>query len=324
MRGFINKIFKLLNLGGRDWVVFLLALLLAFSTWIIHNLSLKYSVYLKVEVVAKSNIEGRSEQAISGTEVMAKCRTSGWNILYSRMIRDNVVAVDFPSSVFQYEGDDNYCITSDRLHEYVEQIFGQNVSVEYFVTDKVSFSFQEEVSKRVPVKPVSSISFEDQFMANGSLVLVPDSVTVYGDKMHLDQLEYVTTATIKHSSVREGFSGMVSLTPISGMRLSVDDVHYKMDVARYLEVQRKAVPVSIEGAPAGVNVALEPRTVDVRLYVEFPLRADPNKDLNLVVKYDDILNSISGLVTVEPLSLPMGVIKYDITPVAVKIMEVQK
>ena len=321
MRGFINKIIKLLNLGGRDWVVFLLALLLAFSTWIIHNLSLKYSVYLKVEVVAKSNIEGRSEQSKSGTEVMAKCRTSGWNILYSRLIRDNVVDVTFPSSVFQHDDEDSYYVNSDKLHEYVDQIFGQNVSVEYFVTDKVYFNFKEEVFKRVPVKPVSSLSFEDQYMAKGPLELVPDSVTVYGDKLHLDALEYVTTATIRHSSVNEDFSGMVSLTPINGMRLSDNEVHYKMEVSRYLEIERKSVPVSVEGAPANVKVTLEPNTVDVRLYVEFPLRSDPNKDLKVVVRYDDVLGSISGKVSPVPQSLPLGVIRYDIIPVAVKVKE---
>ena len=95
MRGFINRIFKLLNIGGRDWVVFLLALLLAFSTWIIHNLSLKYSVYLKVQVFAESNIEGCEQKSISGSEIMARCRTTGWRILYHRIIDDGIVEVAF-------------------------------------------------------------------------------------------------------------------------------------------------------------------------------------------------------------------------------------
>ena len=108
MRGFLNRIFKLLNFSGRDWVAFLLALLLAFSTWIIHRLSLNYSVYLKVDVVAESNIEGRSNESVSGTEVMAKCRTTGWRILYARMFRDREVTVHFPASVFQHEGQERY------------------------------------------------------------------------------------------------------------------------------------------------------------------------------------------------------------------------
>ena len=70
-----------------------------------------------------------------------------------------------------------------------------------------------------------------------------------------------------------------------------------------------------------MKVTFEPNTFDVRLYVEFPLRADPKKDLKVVVRYDDIINSISGQVSPMLQSLPLGVIKYDIIPVAVKIKE---
>lgn len=324
MGGFINKIVKLLNLSGRDWGVFLLALLLAFSTWIIHNLSLKYSVYLRVEVVAESNIEGRSHKSLTGTEVTARCSTTGWRILYHRLAGDSVVDVAFPSSAFQHEEDDVFSITTDKLHEYVDQLFGPNVSIEYFVTDKIEFEFQEEDFKRVPVKAVTSLSFEEQFMAAGPLVLAPDSVTVYGDPLHLESLEHVTTATITKYSINDNFSGMIELTPINGMRISVDEVHYKMEVTRYLEVARKNIPVVVKGVPAGVTVSAQPKTVDVTLYVEFPLKADPKKDLSVEARFDDLKTSLTGSVKLHPSSLPLGVIKYDISPVAVKIVEEQK
>lgn len=324
MRGYFNKLFKLLNLSGRDWGIFILALLLSFSTWIIHKLSLNYSVYLKVEVVAESNIEGRSSSSLTGTEVMAKCRTTGWRILYAHLNGDSAVTVRFPSSVFEYEGDERYHITSDKLHEYVDQIFGSGVSVEYFVTDKVQFKFQEETFKKVPVKAVTSFSFEDQYIATGPLTLVPDTVTVYGDKMHLESLDYVTTSTIKLSSIKEDFSGMVELKPINGMRFSVNEVHYKMDVTRYLEVSRKAVPVKIVGVPAGKEVEAEPATVNVTMKVAFPLKADPNKDLTMTANYADLKSSLSGQIPVEPSSMPLGVIKYEISPVAVRVKEVSK
>ena len=122
----------------------------------------------------------------------------------------------------------------------------------------------------------------------------------------------------------ENFSGMIGLTPISGMRLSVDEVHYKLDVTRYLEVKRKDVPVKVQGAPAGTEVSVQPQTVDVLLYVEFPLKSDPKKDLTLEARYDDAKASLSGQVKVLPSSLPQGVIRYDISPVAVKLVEEQK
>lgn len=321
MRDFINRIFKLLNLSGRDWIVFLLALLLAFSTWLIHKLSLNYSVYLTVEVVADSNLEGRSNHSSGATEIMAKCRTTGWRILYAQMKREELVYVKFPSSAFQHDSDEKYFISTDKLHEYVDQIFGSSVAVEYFVTDQVYFKFPEETFKRVPVKAVSSLSFEDQYMASTPLIITPDSITVYGDKMHLDALEYVTTSTITHTSVNQDFSGMISLVPINGMRLSVDEVYYEMDVTRYLEVVIKNALVSIVNSPAGKEYIADPAEVDVTLKVEFPLKDNPQKDVGLVADYNDWKNSLSGKTPLKPMTLPLGVIRYEIDPVAVSIKE---
>lgn len=321
MRSFINRISKLLNFGRRDGVVLLLALLLAFSVWLIHKLSQEYSVYLSVNVVAESNIQGRSGKSSSGVEVMARCRTTGWRILYAYFTRDKVVHVDFPDKVLHYDEEDRYYITSDRLHEYADKIFGSSVSVENFVSDKIYFKFQKEVYKVIPIKPVSSISFEDQYIANSPLEVVPEYVTVYGDEMHLEALEYVTTATIKHSSVNEGISGMISLTPIKGMRFSVDEVHYKMDVTRYVEIENNRVPVEVINVPAGKDFYADPLFVDVKLECEFPLKSNPNKGLYLVADYEDYVNSISGNVIVRPSSLPFGTINYDISPAFVQIKE---
>ncbi len=322
MRDFINRIYKLLNLSGRDWVVFVLALLLAFSTWVIHKLSLEYSVFLTVEVVAESNIEGRSNRSSGATEIMARCRTTGWRILYAQMKRGEIVNIKFPATVFQHEDDERYFVTSEKLHEYVDQIFGSSVSLEYFVTDKIYFKFPQEIFKRVPVKPVTSLAFEDQFIASSQLVITPDTVTVYGDKLHLDALEYVTTATISHSSINKDFSGMVSLTPINGMRFSVDEVHYEMDVVRYLEVIRKNVPVLVVNTPSGVECAAEPASVDVLLDVEFPLKDDPKKDMVVTADYNELKTSLSGKVSLKPSSMPLGVVRYEINPVAVRIREI--
>ena len=322
MRDFINRIFKLLNLSGRDWVVFVLALLLAFSTWVIHKLSLEYSVFLTVEVVAESNIEGRSNKSSGATEIMARCRTTGWRILYAQMKREDVVQVKFPASAFQHDDDEKYFISSEKLHEYVDQIFGSNVALEYFVTDRVYFKFPQEIFKRVPVKPVTSLTFEDQFIASSPLVISPDTVTVYGDKLHLDALEYVTTATISHSSINKDFSGMISLTPISGMRFSVEEVHYEMDVVRYLEVIRKNVPVVVVNTPSGGDYAADPASVDVLLDVEFPLKDDPKKSMVVTADYNELKTSLSGKVPLKPASMPLGVIRYEIDPVAVRIKEI--
>ena len=78
MREILHKILKTLNINGRDWVVLLLALLLAFSIWMIHNLSLRYNDYMSVPVIARCNIPGHADVSSGKTEVTARCRTTGY------------------------------------------------------------------------------------------------------------------------------------------------------------------------------------------------------------------------------------------------------
>lgn len=312
-------------------MVLLLALLLAFSVWLIHKLSLEYNVYLNVEVVAVSNIKDHSNYSKSGVKVMARCRTTGWRILYSRLTEEEVVYLHLPTNVMvqDTEDEDSYYITTETLHEYADEIFGSNVSVLNFVSDKVYFDFQKEICKTVPIKPVSSLSFDDQYVATSDIEIVPAYVDVYGDEVHLSELEYVTTNTIKHSSIDESINGMISLTPISGMRFSVDEVHYKMDVVRYVEIERRGIPVEIRNLPRG-NMSLyyvsEPQNVDVLLECEFPLKANlksnAGNDLKLYADFNDLEESLSGYVPIYVDTIPRGTINYEISPSFIRIQEV--
>ena len=81
MRDLLHKLLKSLNFSRRDWAILLLALLLAFSVWLIHNLSLRYSDYLSVPVVAKCNIDGHAAESSDKSDIAARCRATGYNIL---------------------------------------------------------------------------------------------------------------------------------------------------------------------------------------------------------------------------------------------------
>lgn len=324
MKRLVNKIFELLNINGRDWVVLLLALLLAFSTWIIHKLSLEYSVYLNVNVVAHSNIEGHSDRSMTSSEIMAKCRTTGWQVLYAQMTRNRQVDLTLPANILIHGDGDRYYVLTEKLHEYVGDIYGSSVSVEYFVSDRIYFRFQDRAHKKVPVRPVYSFTYADQYVASGNLQIRPDSVTVYGDTFHLNSIDHVKTSLIRHTGIAGSLNGMVALEPISGMRISDDEVHYSMNVVRYVEIKVEDVPVEILNQPKGRTFSAVPPKVDVMMDCEFPLKSHPDEGIRLVVDYRDFLNSISGKVKVQAMELPAGAIRYEVQPLSVGLQEERK
>lgn len=317
MKDFIHKLLKAMNLGRRDWAVLLPALLLAFSIWLIHNLSLKYNDYLRVYVVAHCNMDGHSEVSANRAEVIARCRTTGYNVIRTDLRgRGKAVDVNFDASEMKHKDGDVFYLTASDLQEYAHVFYGDDVTVEYFLTDTLFFRFPYEDFKRVPVQPVYSLSYESQYMADGDFEVVPDTVTVYGQPFQLENIEKVYTKPIKFSNVSEDLQGVIGIESIKGLRVPVTEVHYSQDVTRFVELQR-SLPVQVINLPADKGMIALPSYVDVTLKCAFPLQSDPWEGLRAEVNYNDFQTSLGGKCIVRASSLSRGVIEFESDPIAV-------
>ena len=317
MRSLYNKLLASLNISGRELAVFLLALLLAFSIWLIHNLSLRYNDYLKVAVTAVCNIDGHSDVSENRCEVMARCRTTGYKLIrYNLIFRNRAVEVQFNPSVMKHKSDDTFYVTSSDLQEYSHLIFGDKVTVEYFVSDTLFFRFPEQNNKRVPVYLVHSLSFRPQYINSSEFVCEPDSITIYGDKFKIDKIDKVFTEPVRYSDLHENIQGLVSIDEIRGVRFSDSEVRYSMDVTRYVEVSRtyQIYPVNV---PADKKLQVYPSYLEAVFKCRYPGTADAIENLSFVVDYNDFVSSLSGKCPVKSSAMPDEILFCDITPVAV-------
>ena len=318
-----NRILKSFNISGRDLAVFLLALLLAFSIWLIHNLSLKYNDFLTVSVKAQCNIDGHTNISQNSSDVIARCRATGYKVIMAdiRSGRKPVTVTFEPSAMKQKEDDLFYVLSSD-LTEYTHLIYGDGVTLEYFVSDTVFFRFPRVDHKKVPVHPVYSVSYMPQHGSNGDLQVIPDSVTLYGEARTLESIDKVITEPIKHSSLSSDVQGLVRLEKLKNVRMSVSEVHYLIDVSRFVEM-KMTLPVTMVNVPSDKRLVPFPSKADVILRMSFPLKAEP-KGLELRADYNDYITSLSGKC---PLSLSgevKGLLSYEVDPVAVNcVLEVR-
>ena len=180
MKDFFKKIFDSIKFDGRDWAVLLLALLLAFSIWIIHNMALKYNDNLQASIVAVSNIDGHAPKAINECQVTAKCRATGYKLLlYSLKSKDQRIEVTFPASALKHKSGDEYYIVTSDLMEYSGQIFTNGIAVEYYNADTLFYRFPFEHHRKLPVEPVLSVTYLQQYMSEKGVGIEPDSVIVY-------------------------------------------------------------------------------------------------------------------------------------------------
>ena len=316
MKRLYDRLLKSLNISGRDLAVFLLALLLAFSIWLIHNLGLKYNDYLTASVKAECNIEGHTNISLNTSDVIARCRATGYKAIMSDIkARRRPVTVKFDPSVMRHKDADLFYVLASDLTEYTHLIYGDGVTLEYFVSDSVFFRFPEVDHKKVPVEPVYSVTYMSQHMSDGDLQIIPDSVTLYGQARILNTIDKVLTEPIKYSNLSSDIQGVTRLEKIKDVRLSVSEVHYLLDVCRYVEM-KMTLPVTVENVPSDKRLVPFPSKADVLLRLSFPLESQP-EGLELSVDYNEFISSLSGMCSLTLDSDVKGLISYDVEPVAV-------
>ena len=314
MKALFNRLLKSLGISGRDWVVLLPALLLAFSIWLIHNLSLKYNDFLIVPVVAQCSIEGHSDVSTNQCEVMARCRTTGYNLIRHDMFGEKRVrAVNFRPENMKHLKDDTYYVTAADLQEYSHIIYGDDVTVEYFGSDTLFFDLPSVNHKKVAVHPVYSFTYREQYTNVGELNVKPDSVILYGESGLLENIDEVYTKPLKKSGLNSDISGVIGLEPVNNVRFSVNDIAYSMGVSRYVEI-RSDIKVETRNVPADKEMVLLPSRVEASMKCHFPLKGDPASSLVLYVDYEDFVRTVSGKCPVRHDLLPEGVISYDVEP----------
>ena len=320
MKGLFHRLLKALNISGRDWVILTTSLLLAFSVWMIHNLSLKYNANLTAKVTAVCALDGHENESSSTAEAVARGRATGYNIIESYIKANRPVKVEFSPSVMQRYDAERFFVTGDRLNEYAHLIFGEDINVEHFISDTLFFRFPSVNHKKVPVEPVLLVSYKGQYMARGPLTVMPDSVVVEGDPYLLESVKKVYTAPIRHVDVSQSIGGMVALEPIRGVSIQAKEVYYNMDVTRFVEFV-KEYKVEAVNVPADKTLIIFPSTARLTMKCEFPLMDDLSVKQTLYVDYDDFKSSAGGTCTIKVKNLPKGIISYEVEPLSAMCVE---
>ncbi|MBR5702881.1 MAG: YbbR-like domain-containing protein [Bacteroidales bacterium] len=303
----------------KKWQYFLGCLALSAAIWLIHNLSHMQTDVITVSVLAESNIPGRSALSSEAVSMTARCKASGFRLIYLERKQD-AITVRFDPDDLTHEDGDFFSISSSQLYRYVNDIFGPGSSVESFLFDKLSFRFLRELNRKVPVNVVSSMTFRPQYMQNGSIRVKPDSVLVYGPADLIGNIESISTRSIVRSDIKGSLHGEIALEAPDGVRLSDDAVAWAMDVNRYVELAAE-LPVSGRNVPAGSGFSIYPNMVKVVFRCVFPVISDPTNLASCYVDYKEFAGSLTGRCIIHCDNVPAGVISYTVQPEVAECVE---
>ena len=274
---------------------------------------------VSVSVIAQSSIPGRAALSSEEVTLTARCKASGFRLIYLGR-KTEAVVVRFDADDFTQEEGDYFDISANQLYRYVNDIFGPGTSVESFLFDKLRFRFIRELNKKVPVRVVSSLTFKPQYMQSGDFSVQPDSVLVYGPSDLLASLEAVDTKSIVRSDIKGNLHGEIALEVPDRLRVSDEKVSWSLDVSRFVEMEA-VIPVSGRNVPAGADFSIYPNKVKVVFRCVFPIIADPTAIATCYVDYREFSKSLTGKCIIRCDNLPKGVISCSVDPEVAECVE---
>ncbi len=305
--------------GGRNWLILVFSLLLAFFMWSVMKLSRNYSSYMKFRVEVTTNIEGRKGGALAEDVLVIGAKATGFTILQNKDEETVLHLEDVDSKLFHpVGGDDMYYLLPDDIRQLVQDALGKEIKVESFATDRLLFRFPLQTNRKVPVRVQSMISYGSQYMPYSEVTVRPDSILVYGDSEVAGKITEVRTKTIKVKDASGKVSGVVEIVPVTGVRLSQDEVFYTQEVGRYVE-QLIKVPVKIKDAPSYANVAIIPQEVELRFRQPFGAAKKYDiADFEVVVEYNEVM--VKDVAKPKIVKMPQGILSVEMDPIFVEFV----
>lgn len=319
--GFFQKI-KEFHPKRQDWIALVISFVLAAAVWLVHNLSLKYTVMLSVPVLVQCDgLDGYDSQSQESEMVTARFRATGFDILQDKMYTNtNPCRVRFfPEGLHRHPSGAFY-MTARDLIDYSHDIFGESAVVEYFSHDTVFFRFSPREYKKVPVVLKSVLSLGSQYQFAGPAVVEPDSILVYAEPSRLKNISEVHTEVVREGEMTMSKEGVVSLCKLSGVRFSQQQVRYFIPIHRCVE-QRFNLEVHLENVPENAHPSMSVRQVSVVANCLFPLPQGVESELYFYANAREAYESRGASCIIRLKSRPAWLLSYRIEPQVVRLSE---
>lgn len=293
---FINKIVdtsgKLIELKeflssskGRDILLYLVFVIISFAFWAILSLNNLIQDNYKVMFRITGIPQGVTMINDYPREFNVTVKNNGY-VLLKYMIGDNPeITVDFKEYA---NGNGQILISRQELEDMLVAEFGSGTSIVSFSPESLSIKYTSLPGKKVPVEIFGDYVANFQYVVNGEIVAVPDSVTIYSDAGNLSAINKVRTEKIISRNLTDSLYVKIAIQNIKDVRAVPDSVDVMIPVEP-LVTKRSSIPVIVKNLPENVSVVVFPSSVQVSYLLPMSLYNDRLDDkFEASVDYGDI------------------------------------
>lgn len=193
--------------------------------------------------------------------VYVTIKTQGFNML-KYAFKDLAIEIDVTK--LEKDGSFYYWHTNPKDLTLLNY-FNSDVTVEAITPNTVSFTYDVQSLKKIPVVIRATPEFALGYDLLNGLKSQPDSVTVVGPKVLLDSISNVFTSNLLLKDVKKDINRTVALEIKPNLSFSNKFVQVQGKVDKFTEGKLN-VPVSVINLPEDISLSIFPKEVPVVFY----------------------------------------------------------
>ncbi|WP_421802572.1 YbbR-like domain-containing protein [Flagellimonas sp.] len=289
--------------------VFSLFLLCSFLAWFISNLSDTYEsrayFTLNYRNLPDSLLLGKNSDNL----IEAKLRTSGFQFLYYKIFKTRI---DIDVSQVEFQNGD-YVMSEEALRKQMDQQLSQSISLLELDRRTLEVDLYQVDSKKIPIEAKLDLQLEQNYILDGKIKILPDSIEVKGPSNEIDTINSIKTSLIQLNNVNADFSNEVSLVFPKGLDNSIFSIGRATVSGKVTKFSEKVfeVPVQVINVPQGYQIKTFPDVVTVLCKATIErLKEISASDFEIVADYSQLMGSESSTLFLEIQESPQKV--YDV------------
>ena len=260
---------KIKNNLNREFLTYLVFLLIAIVIWYLNTLSKDYTADVKFTVKYTDLPDDKVLASTPPTHLTLTINAQGFALLKYQLRFNSPIALEASYNTIRKKNNSTsgefYLLTQTAFNKIASQL-SSGVSLKNVAPDTIKFLFTETIRKDIYVKPAVQLQFEKGFLPTDNMLVEPEKITVTGPKTIIDTMQYVYTKTRTFKKLKNTLSASIDLQPVHNLRYSVSEVKITQTVERHTEATF-SVPIEPINLPEGLTMKVFPGTVTVNCLV---------------------------------------------------------
>ena len=242
-----------------------LFLFISFSFWFLSMLSKQHETTLKVHLIY-SNFPADKLLATPVADFFEiRVKAPGFSILFYNLFDFPKLNLDIDDANTKpnKSGSEVFWIMNAKRKSVVE-IIPTSMELLDISPERLIISFIDKAKKKVAINLNQFISLDSEIWFANPIVLIPDSVIIYGEKKQLDTIDFIDTEKLLLIEVSESSSNRVSPIIPDNLDCKIKNIEVLIDLEPFVE-QLIECKIKVKNLKKRHSIKLFPEEVQVTL-----------------------------------------------------------